>query len=136
MLRLLIAMLALTLPATAHAAWHEASTPHFVVYSDARPESVRAFADKLERFDSVLRVLLRLPDEPVGRANRLTVYVVNNAAAVQRLAGKGGENVYGFYSPARGRIGRVHAPTFRQRQVRPQQPDRPVPRIYAPLPCG
>lgn len=95
--RLLLAATALLIPAAASAKWHEASSAHFVVYSDQDPEQLRAFATKLERFDQALRYSLRTPDYPVGLANRLTVYVVPNVGAVQRLAGSGISNVAGFY---------------------------------------
>ena len=37
--------------ASAPAAWHKASSPHFVIYADAKPEKLRAYAEKLEKFD-------------------------------------------------------------------------------------
>ena len=95
--RLLLAATALFLPATASAKWHEASSAHFVVYSDQDPEKLRAFATKLERFDKAMRVLRGLDDADVGLANRLSVYVVPDMTAVQRLAGGDSDNVAGFY---------------------------------------
>lgn len=95
--RLLLVATALLAPAAASAKWHEASSAHFVVYSDQDPEQLRAFATKLERFDQALRYTRGMPDEPVGLANRLTVYVVPSIGAVQRLAGSGISNVAGFY---------------------------------------
>jgi tetratricopeptide (TPR) repeat protein len=74
--------------------WTEASTRHFVVVSDDKPEDVRQFAEKLERFDRALRIVSRLGDVDLGPANRLTLYVVRDVAAVQRL---GGPRLIGFY---------------------------------------
>jgi tetratricopeptide (TPR) repeat protein len=79
----------------AHAAWHEASSKHFVVYSEQKPEKLRAFADQLERFDKAMRVLWAQPDPEIGPANRVTVYVVDSVGAVQRLSDR--RNVAGFY---------------------------------------
>lgn len=70
----------------AHAAWHEASSRHFVVYSEQKPEKLRAFADQLERFDKAMRVLWARPDPEIGPANRVTVYIVDDIADVGRLS--------------------------------------------------
>lgn len=95
--RLLLAAALLVTPGAATAKWHEASSAHFVVYSDESPDKLRAFAEKLERFDTAFRVWRGLPDRPVGDANRLRVFVVPNVGAVQKLAGRGSDNVAGFY---------------------------------------
>lgn len=77
MIRKLFALLVfLALPGVAHADWYEASTPHFVVYSNDKPEWAKTFATQLERFDKALRYLRGLPDIPIGDANRVTVFVV------------------------------------------------------------
>lgn len=94
---ILFAAAALLAPAAASARWHEASSAHFVVYSNEDPEKLRAFAIRLERFDKAMRVRHGLDDPPVGNANRVAVYVVPHVAAVQRLVGPGGRNVAGFY---------------------------------------
>jgi Flp pilus assembly protein TadD len=96
--RLLIHALAvalLALPGVAHAEWHEASSAHFVVYSNDRPEKLQQFATELEKFDKALRVLRNLGDPVIGKANRLTVYIVGDTDAVAKLAG--GDTVAGFY---------------------------------------
>jgi len=100
MVRKLLLLLALLSPGVAHAAWVEASTTHFVVYSDDTPDHVRAFATNLERFDKALRFLRNLADEPVGMANRVTIFVVDDIPAIERLIGRQG--VAGFYSPRAG----------------------------------
>jgi tetratricopeptide (TPR) repeat protein len=86
---------ALLLAAPAAAQWREASSRHFVVYSQEDEKDLRAYAEKLERFDSAMRRLNGVPDHPLGPANRLTVYVVPTIASVQRLARS--DNVAGFY---------------------------------------
>lgn len=95
--RLLLAATLMLSPAVASAKWHEASSAHFVVYSDQDPEKLRAFATKLELFDKTMRYSRGTPDKDVGLANRLTVYVVSNMDAVERLAGM--RNIAGFYVP-------------------------------------
>jgi tetratricopeptide (TPR) repeat protein len=80
----------LALPATAAADWHEAVSEHFVVYADIAAERVRKLADDLERFDQAVRVLRQLPDEPVGKANRVNVYVLDTVADVRELTGVAG----------------------------------------------
>ena len=97
-----LAQLALLLgaPAAAKAEWREASSRHFLVYSEGSTQSVQDFATKLEKFDKAMRARLSLEDVDLGPANRVTVFVVDNQLAVERLARR--SNVAGFYS---GRAG-------------------------------
>lgn len=92
-LLLLAALLSISLPG--HAKWTEASSRHFVVYSEAKPETVRAFAERLERFDQTMRFVHRQPDPMLGPANRLTVYVLRSQGQVAKLARD--SSVAGFY---------------------------------------
>jgi len=102
MIRKLFALLLfLALPGIAHAAdWYEASTEHFVVYSQDRPERLQQFATNLERFDQALRRFRQVPDVAPGKANRVTVYVMDSIAAVQRLSRD--KNLAGYYTPRAG----------------------------------
>jgi tetratricopeptide (TPR) repeat protein len=99
MKRVLLLLAALVAPASARADWYEASTAHFVVYSEQSPDKLQQFASRLERFDAAIRFLRGLPDDPVGKANRVTVYVVNHTGDVERLAFR---NAAGFYIPRAG----------------------------------
>jgi len=81
----------------AAAAWHQASSRHFVIYSDDKPERLRAYAEKLERFDKAVRLLRNAPDPEIGDGNRLTVFVVSNVDAVRRIARTKDNFLYGFY---------------------------------------
>jgi tetratricopeptide (TPR) repeat protein len=87
----------------ADASWREASTAHFVIYSEQNPKALQDFATRLEKFDAAMRYLEKLPDEPLGSANRVTVFVVSGEGFVQKLYGKGaqrnGAAVAGFYIP-------------------------------------
>ena len=98
-----LALLVAAAAAPTEAKWREASSSHFVIYSEQNEKTLREFATKLERYDSAMRLLRNLPDEPVGPANRVTVYVVDNIAAVRKLAGERGSNngfgIAGFYIP-------------------------------------
>jgi hypothetical protein len=88
--------------AAAKAEWREASSKHFLVYSEGSTQSLRDFATKLEKFDKAMRARLGLDDVDLGPANRVVVYVVADWNAVQRLARRPNSNVAGFYS---GRAG-------------------------------
>jgi tetratricopeptide (TPR) repeat protein len=103
--------LALSVSGPAQAAWRQASTPHFVIYSDDSEKALRDFAAKLERYDAAMRSVRGLPDPAISPGNRLTVFVVPNMAAVQKLYGKGGGSIGGFYT---GRVDGSYAITPRR----------------------
>jgi len=79
----------------APAAWNVAQSKHFVIYADEKPEQLSQFASKLERFDQAARYIYLMQDPPVGRGNRLTVFVLPSVEAIERLAGD--TFVKGFY---------------------------------------
>src|SRR6059036_173827 len=72
----------------ANATWYQASSKHFVIYSDNNPRQLQSFASTLERFDQAVRAVMHYDDPPVGDGNRLTVFVLPTVGAVQKLAGK------------------------------------------------
>ena len=121
LIRLLTLLVAVCCASAAEARWREASTKHFVIYSEQSERDLRRFAQDLERFDRTLRVQLRRPDEEVAPATRLTIYVLPNLEALQRLYG--GPGVAGFYTP---RQGGSLAFTFsrRERAVTPEEEAR------------
>lgn len=88
---------AATLAAPAQAEWYEATGRHVVVYANDSADAVRKQAEQLERFDAAIRLVRGLPDTDLDTSNKLTVYVVVNDSAVQRLFGAGGKNIAGFY---------------------------------------
>lgn len=94
---LLAAALCLGGTTAAQAAWQEAQSRHFIVYSDDTPENVTGFTTKLERFDAAMRVLNGVADKDRSPLARVTIYVVKNMAAVQKLYGSAG--AAGFYNP-------------------------------------
>jgi Flp pilus assembly protein TadD len=103
LIRFLWLALLVCAPAAARAEWREASSRHFLVYSDGSGESLRDFATKLEKFDKAMRLRLGLGDVDMGPANRVTVYLVDNLTDVRRLIrADASSQIAGFYS---GRAG-------------------------------
>jgi Tfp pilus assembly protein PilF len=99
--RLLLLLVSLVVAAPAHAAWYEARTNHFLVYSESSAEDTKAFAAKLERFDMALRTLQGMETAPVkSDSERLTVYRFGATSDIGRLAGA--SFVAGFYIPRQG----------------------------------
>lgn len=88
--------------APAAATWREASSPHFVIYSEASETALRQFADRLERYDAAMRYLRGVPARDPGAANRLTVFVVDDTSDVRSLMLRGGRDIAGFYVPRAG----------------------------------
>jgi tetratricopeptide (TPR) repeat protein len=76
--------------------WRRAETEHFIFYSDGGEKDLRADAIKLERFDKLMRLLLKI-DADDGQM-KLTVYFVSTASRVQSLYGGTSKNIAGFYS--------------------------------------
>ncbi len=85
----------------ASAEWREASSDHFLIYANSGEAWLRNFAERLEKFDSAMRLLRRMPDRPDQRSNRVIIYAVQGFDAVQRLCGRCG-SVAGFYIPRVG----------------------------------
>ncbi len=79
------------------AAWHRASTKHFIIYSEQDPKALADYAQRLEKFDAAVRLVRRMPDHNIGDGNRLTLFVVADAAAVRKIAGDKGTFLAGFY---------------------------------------
>jgi hypothetical protein len=98
--RMILAAALLGMVTPAQAAWHEAKSKHFVVYSDDNPKQLQSLASKLEQFDVAVRALRKMDDPPISPSARLTVFVVRDIAEVRRLHGGGrSSNVAGFYIP-------------------------------------
>lgn len=96
MRRFLIPLALLAASAEANAEWHKAVSDHFVIYADSDAESLRDYAEQLERFDSGARRLRNLPEAAVPGANKVTVYSLP-AREFSRIAP--GRQVAGFYMP-------------------------------------
>jgi tetratricopeptide (TPR) repeat protein len=98
MIRMFLAAFLLLVPTMAGAEWHEATSTHFIVYSEGSQAEARDFAARLERFNFILRSMRRVTaDRP---SIRLRVFLMPNHNAIERLTGPG---VRGYYIPdARG----------------------------------
>ena len=92
--------------ASTQAAWNVATSPHFVIYSEQDPPALRAYAEKLERFDGAMRAISPPPADhpPVAR---VTIYVMPDAASLHDLVGR--RDIQGIY---RGDMTRVYAFTI------------------------
>ncbi len=95
--------LAVTVPslwlatAPAHAAWNQARSRHFIVYSDGSAKELRSFAEKLEKFDFLLRKVTDTLDDEPGAP--VIVYTVRGSGIVAKLAGR--PNIAGYYNDSR-----------------------------------
>ncbi len=80
---------------TAKAAWHEARSKHFIIYADLKADEIKAYAERLERFDQAVRLVRGMQDPALTDSQRLTVYTLRSQGAVARLAGN--RMAAGFY---------------------------------------
>lgn len=93
----------------AAADWQEAKSRHFVIYSEQRPDELKAYAERLERFDQAVRVARGMKDPPLTEAGKLTVFVLKSGDAIEAIIGARGSGIVGFYIPqASGAVAFVH----------------------------
>ena len=88
---------ALALAAPASAAWQQATSKHFVIYGDMPAEEMKAYAEKLEKFDAAARLVRSMKDPNVGDGNRVQVFVVPTMLDVNRTLGNADAGVGGYY---------------------------------------
>ncbi|MEO0501315.1 MAG: hypothetical protein AAF205_12285, partial [Pseudomonadota bacterium] len=84
----------MALAAPASAAWRVAETENFRIYSEGSEKTLTMRAERLERFDLLLRRLTRVPDDRTMPP--LTVYMTNNPAHLADATGVG-RSIAGFY---------------------------------------
>ena len=89
-----LAALMLVLPGVAQANWWQARTDHFTVYSEGKDRTLHDFAERLEKFDFLLRRLYNVTDAQQG--STVKVYLLSNDRKVQDLADN--RNLKGFYT--------------------------------------
>lgn len=82
------------------AEWHRAATPHFDIYAEGSAAEVRARAERLERFDGVLRLVSGLDPEQESRP--VTIFFVGNVIDIEEMLGGRFRFAAGFYSPRPG----------------------------------
>ncbi|MBB4857038.1 Flp pilus assembly protein TadD [Novosphingobium chloroacetimidivorans] len=88
--------------APAQAAWHEASSDHFVIYADDTERDITTFARQLEQYHAGLALVTNTTLPVPSPSNRVTVYVVRNEREVRTLYGNAKSSVAGFYVPRAG----------------------------------
>lgn len=81
-------------PGMAQAAWLQAKSQHFTIYSESGEAKLHDFAEKLEKFDSLLRRVSGITDPDVG--SPVNVYLLSNDGKVKALARN--PNIAGFYT--------------------------------------
>ena len=97
-----LAALALA-PSQSMAAWNEAKSNHFVVYSELNPDRLRSYVADLERYDAAVRVVRQMKDPPPTSTSRVTLYVLRDEQQVQNVTAIPG--IAGVY------FGRASGPT-------------------------
>jgi hypothetical protein len=86
----------------ARAEWRKAETEHFIVYGDASERDIRAVAQRIQRFDALLRTYY--PIENDYQAPKLEIYLARGQRDMNRVYPGIGGSVAGFYSSNSGRI--------------------------------
>lgn len=99
MIRRVMALCLAMMPVAAQADWYEADSKHFAVFSNDDPKHLQSYAEQLERFDKAMRVFRHVDDPPIAPVARVSVFVVKDAAQIERLSSDG---VRGFYRPTIG----------------------------------
>lgn len=88
--------------APARAEWREASSEHFLVYGDVSAAKIREYSQRLEHYDSALRLFTGQAEAEDSSRNRVTVYLMSGLSELRRLytGGSGSSTVAGFYVPS------------------------------------
>ena len=84
-------------PAAAADTWHRADTHNFTIYSDGKQGELEDFSHEVERLDALLRFLWG--KQRVANPNKLTIYLVKDANAVDKLLGDKNTGIAGIYFP-------------------------------------
>jgi len=92
----------LLMTSPARAEWHEASSDHFVIYSDSRPKDLNRFAEMLEHYHEALKLLTGRDIQKPSPSNRVTIFVVGSDRTLRKLYGDKNSSVAGFYVPRAG----------------------------------
>lgn len=109
----LVAWVMLVVSPVAQAAWQEASSANFVVYADDSEKNLRRLSEQLELYHQAMERVTGLDLPEPSPSNRVVVYVVRSVGDVQRLLGRGTQNIAAFYIPRAGGsmavVPRIHA---------------------------
>ena len=96
----LAALAAWTAPA--HADWLRAETQHFIIYGDTSERALRAYAEKVERFDFLLRSYYPITVD--HEIPKLEIFLADGRRDMLKAEPGIGASVGGFYSPNSSRI--------------------------------
>ena len=99
---LAVIALAMFAPGPAWAQWLRAETDHFIIYGDTSERALRTYAEKVERFDFLLRTYYPIVVD--HEIPKLEIYLAEGRRDMLRAAPGIGASVGGFYSPNSGRI--------------------------------
>jgi tetratricopeptide (TPR) repeat protein len=99
---LAVVALAVFAPAPAWAQWLRAETDHFIIYGDTSERALRAWAEKVERFDFLLRTYYPIPVD--HEIPKLEIYLADGRRDMLQAEPGISASVAGFYSPNSGRI--------------------------------
>lgn len=91
-----LAVVALSSPGTALAEWRKATTDRFVIYSEGGERDLRERAERLHRFDRLIRAPFGLPDAAPPRP--LTIILSNGRKGMEAVWPGVPENAGGYYS--------------------------------------
>jgi len=94
--------LMLCMATAAGADWLEASSDHFVIYSDQNEKAISGFSERLELFHAAMAHVSRVPVSKPSPSNRVTIFVVSNPAKVQELVQADNRYLNGIYIPRAG----------------------------------
>ncbi|NJC41347.1 tetratricopeptide (TPR) repeat protein [Brevundimonas alba] len=82
--------------------WRKAETAHFIVYGDASEQALRAYAQKAERFDSLLRTYYPIVVD--HEIPKLEIFLADGRRDMLQASPGISAGVGGYYSPNSGRI--------------------------------
>ena len=94
--RHLVAALAAATVGTSNASatWREVETAHFLIVSDSPPDQIAKFAERLEKYDKLMRMATgTAQDDPV----KVRIYEVASTGEIEKALGLDGSGVAGFY---------------------------------------
>lgn len=97
-----VALLAACAAGAASAEWRRAETTHFIVYGDVSERTIRTYAQKVERFDALLRAYYPIVVD--HEIPKLEIFIAEGRRDMEEAYPGIGASVGGYYSPNSGRI--------------------------------
>ncbi len=98
LLSALAIVVVVTTSSPAAAEWRRAESPRFVVYSDGSESALRAYVQKLETFDRVLRTNLNRPADALPD-RKFPIYLVRGRAGLNEVSPGLAQRAVGVYFP-------------------------------------